>query len=89
VVSVSILLRRISVFGLMLSMPARFPHQQIEHLDEWLDLPPWSFSALGSVIIFPIGRWSLAKRAPITRSTSRHHELDRRHQSGFSGQKSP
>jgi hypothetical protein len=56
VVSVSIPLRRISVFGLMLSMPALFLHQQIEHLDEWLDLPAWSFVVLGSVIIFLIGR---------------------------------
>ncbi|MDR3529407.1 MAG: hypothetical protein P4L90_02450 [Rhodopila sp.] len=56
VVSVSIPLRRISVFGLMLSVPALFLHQQIEHLDEWLDLPPWSFVVLGSVLIFLIGR---------------------------------
>jgi hypothetical protein len=32
---------------------------------------------------------SLAKWAPITRSNSQHHELDRRRQTGFSGQKSP
>jgi hypothetical protein len=56
VVSVSIPLRRISVFGLMLSVPALLLHQQIEHLDEWLDLPPWSLVILGSVILFVIGR---------------------------------
>jgi hypothetical protein len=56
VVSVSIPLRRISVFGLMLSAPALFLHQQIEHLDEWLDLPPWGFVALGSMLLFLIGR---------------------------------
>jgi hypothetical protein len=56
VVSVSVPLRRLSVFGLMLSVPALFLHQQIEHLDEWLDLPAWSFIVLGSVLLFLIGR---------------------------------
>jgi hypothetical protein len=56
VVSVSMPLRRISVFGLMLSAPALFLHQQIEHLDKWLDLPAWSFIVLGSVLLFLIGR---------------------------------
>jgi hypothetical protein len=56
VVSVSMPLRRISVFGLMLSAPVFFLHQQIEHLDEWLDLPAWSFVVLASVLLFLIGR---------------------------------
>jgi hypothetical protein len=56
VVSVSIPLRRISVFGLMLSAPALFLHQQIEHLNEWLDLPAWSFVVFGSVLLFLVGR---------------------------------
>jgi hypothetical protein len=56
VVSVSIPLRRISVFGLMLSAPALFLHQQIEHLNEWLDLPAWGFVVFGSVLLFLIGR---------------------------------
>jgi hypothetical protein len=56
VVSVSIPLRRISVFGLMLSAPALFLHQQIEHLNEWLDLPGWNFVVFGSVLLFLIGR---------------------------------
>jgi hypothetical protein len=56
VVSVSIPLRRISVFGLMLSAPALLLHQQIEHLDDWLNMPAWSFFVVGSVLIFLIGR---------------------------------
>ncbi len=56
VVSVSIPLRRISVFGLMLSVPVLFLHKQIEHLDEWLELPAWSFVFFGSVLLFLIGR---------------------------------
>jgi hypothetical protein len=56
VVSVLIPLRRITVFGLMLSVPALFLHKQIEHLDEWLALPGWSFVVFGSVLLFLIGR---------------------------------
>jgi hypothetical protein len=56
VVSVSIPLRRISVFGLMLSVPVLFLHKEIEHLDQWLDLPAWSFVVFGSVLLFLIGR---------------------------------
>jgi hypothetical protein len=56
VVSVSIPLRRITVFGLMLSVPALFLHKQIEHLDEWLELPAWGFVVFGSVLLFMIGR---------------------------------
>jgi hypothetical protein len=56
VVSVSIPLRRITVFGLMLSVPALFLHQQIEHMNELLDLPAWVFVGLGSVLLFLIGR---------------------------------
>jgi len=56
VVSVSIPLRRITVFGLMLSPAALLMHQQIEHLHEWLHLPAWGFVFLGSVLLFLIGR---------------------------------
>lgn len=56
VVSVSIPLRRISVFGLMLSAPALFLHQEIEYLDQWLDLPAWGFIVISSVLLFLIGR---------------------------------
>jgi hypothetical protein len=41
---------------MMLSAPALFLHQQIEHLNEWLDLPAWSFVVFGSVLLFLIGR---------------------------------
>lgn len=56
VVSVSIPLRRITVFGLMLSVPAVFLHQQIEHLGEALSLPAWAWIALASLLLFLIGR---------------------------------
>ncbi len=56
VVSVSIPLRQITVFGLMLSAPALILHQQIEHLREFLHLPAWGYFALGAVLLFLIGR---------------------------------
>lgn len=56
VVSVSIPLRRITLFGLMLSVPSLFAHKQIEHLEEVLHLPGWAWIALGSVLLFLIGR---------------------------------
>jgi len=56
VVSVSIPLRRITVFGLMLSVPALFAHEQLEHLQEMLHLPSWAWIAFASVLLFLIGR---------------------------------
>ena len=56
VVSVSIPLRRITVFGLMLSAPALFLHQQISYVDEWLKLPTWGVVLIGSLLLFVIGR---------------------------------
>jgi hypothetical protein len=56
VVNVSIPLRRITVFGLVLSVPALFAHQQIEHLEQMLELPNWAWIALASVLLFLISR---------------------------------
>lgn len=56
VVSVSIPLRRITVFGLMLSLPALLLHQQIEHLGEWLHLPAWGYLVMATLLLFLIGR---------------------------------
>src|SRR6185437_4579464 len=57
VVSVSIPLRRITIFGLMLSVPALFLHQQIEQLHHRLHLPTWAWIGLASLLLF------LAQRA--------------------------
>ena len=56
VVSVSIPLRRITVFGLMLSVPSLFAHQQLEHLEQILDLPYWAWIAVASALLFLISR---------------------------------
>ncbi len=56
VVSVSIPLRRITIFGLMLSVPVLFLHQQIEQLHHTLHLPTWAWIGLASVLLFLAGR---------------------------------
>ena len=56
VVNVSIPLRRITVFGLMLSVPALFAHKEMEHLQAALELPGWAWIALASVLLFLISR---------------------------------
>jgi hypothetical protein len=56
VVSVSVPLRRITVFGLMLSVPALFAHREVEHLKEMLQLPGWAWIALASAFLFVISR---------------------------------
>lgn len=56
VVSVSVPLRRITIFGLMLSVPALFLHQQIEQLHHSLHLPAWAWIGLASVLLFLAGR---------------------------------
>jgi hypothetical protein len=56
VVSVSVPLRRITIFGLMLSVPALFLHKQIEQLHHTLHLPTWAWIGLASVLLFLAGR---------------------------------
>ena len=56
VINVSIPLRRITVFSLILSVPALFAHQQTEHLREALHLPGWAWIVLAAVLLFFLGR---------------------------------
>lgn len=56
VVNVSIPLRRITAFGLLLSVPALFAHQQIERLEKAFHLPSWAWIVLASLLIFLLGR---------------------------------
>ena len=56
IVSVSIPLRRITMFGLVLSVPALFAHEEIQHLQETLKLPGWAWIAFASVLLFVISR---------------------------------
>jgi hypothetical protein len=56
VVTVSIPLRRITVFGLILSVPTLFAHQETEHLRALLHLPEWAWIAFAALLLFLLGR---------------------------------
>jgi hypothetical protein len=56
VVNVSIPLRRFTAFGLLLSVPTLFLHQQVERLEEVLHLPGWAWIAIASLLLFLIGK---------------------------------
>jgi hypothetical protein len=61
VVTVSIPLRRITVFGLILSVPTLFAHQETEHLRVMLELPDWAWVGFAAFLLFILGRlheWS-------------------------------
>jgi hypothetical protein len=60
VVKVSIPLRRVTIFGLLLSLPVLFLHETIDHLREAVSknvtLPAWAWIALAAAIIFLISK---------------------------------
>lgn len=56
VVSVWVPLRRATVLGLLLSVPAYFIHEELNTINEWTALPEWAWVLLASVLIFLISR---------------------------------
>ena len=56
VVNVSIPLRRVTLLGLVLSVPALFLHGQLEAIDEFLNLPYWAWVLVASALVFLISR---------------------------------
>ena len=62
VVRVSIPLRRVTILGLLLSLPVLFLHETIDHLREAVSknvtLPAWAWIALAAAIIFLISKIS-------------------------------
>jgi len=56
VVSVSIPLRRATVLGLLLSVPAFFLHREVDVLDDFVRLPGWAWILVASVLAFLIAR---------------------------------
>jgi hypothetical protein len=60
VVSVAIPLRRVTILGLLLSVPSLFLHQEIEHLREVIDqafaLAEWMWIAIAAGLLFLISR---------------------------------
>src|SRR6516165_4472413 len=60
VVKVSIPLRRVTILGLLLSLPVLFLHDSIDHLREAVSknvaLPPWAWISIAAAIIFFISK---------------------------------
>jgi hypothetical protein len=75
VVSVAIPLRRVTILGLTLSIPALLLHHEIEYMQEHLAIPNWAWIVIGAVALYLISR--LHETA--TRLTDRYfnRELDR------------
>jgi hypothetical protein len=72
VVSVAIPLRRVTLLGLTLSIPALLLHHEVERLQGSLDLPGWAWLALGAIAVFLISR--LNERA--VRAADRYFNRD-------------
>ncbi len=56
VVSVWTPLRRATVLGLLLSLPAFFIHEELNTINEWTSLPEWAWMLVASVLIYVISR---------------------------------
>jgi hypothetical protein len=56
VVSVTIPLRRVTILGVALSVPALLLHEQADHIKAHLDLPRWGWFAVATLILFLISR---------------------------------
>jgi hypothetical protein len=56
VVNVAIPLRRVTILGLTLSIPALVLHHQIDRIEEQFELPSWAWLVVGSVVLFLLSR---------------------------------
>ena len=56
VVSVWIPLRRATMLGLLLSVPAFFVHEELNTINEWTSLPEWAWVLVASGLVFVISR---------------------------------
>ena len=56
VVSVAIPLRRVTILGLILSIPALLLHHEVDSIREHLDLPSWAWLGIGAAFLFLISR---------------------------------
>ncbi len=56
VVSVWVPLRRATMLGLILSIPAFLIHEELSTVHEWTDLPEWAWLLVASVLVFLIAR---------------------------------
>lgn len=56
VVSVSVPLRRVTVLGLTLSIPALILHHEVEYMQEHLAIPNWAWLVIGAAALYLISR---------------------------------
>ena len=56
VVSVSIPLRRVTILGLTLSVPALLLHHEVEYMQEHLAIPNWAWIVIGAGALYLISR---------------------------------
>jgi hypothetical protein len=56
VVSVAIQLRRVTILGLILSIPALLLHHEVDSIRAHLDLPNWAWLGIGAALLFLISR---------------------------------
>src|SRR5438034_2463424 len=56
VVSVAIPLRRVTILGLILSIPALLLHHEVDSIREHLDWPSWAWLGIGAALLFLISR---------------------------------
>ena len=56
VVSVSIPLRRVTILGLTLSIPALLLHHEVEYMQEHLAIPNWAWIVIGAGALYLISR---------------------------------
>jgi len=56
VVSVSIPLRRVTILGLILSIPALLLHHEVEYMQEHLAIPNWAWLVIGGGALYLISR---------------------------------
>jgi hypothetical protein len=56
VVSVAIPLRRVTILGLTLSIPALLLHHEVEYMQEHLAIPNWAWIVIGAVALYVISR---------------------------------
>ena len=56
VVSVWIPLRRATLLGLLLSIPAYFVHEELSTINEWTNLPEWGWVLAASALVFLLSR---------------------------------
>ena len=56
VVNVWIPLRRATLLGLLLSIPAFFVHEELSTINEWANLPEWGWVLVASALVFLLSR---------------------------------